>query len=82
MDDSPPFNYTDDLEPLPAGYEPARQDAVRAVGKDYARYLKPLRPGQLYVKARGKEIVFAAGLVSTCHVYCLYVIDQLVRSFL
>ena len=64
VDTSLLFNYNDDLEPPPPDYRPARQDSVRSHGKPYARYLKPLHPGPLHVKVRGKEIVFAAGYVS------------------
>ncbi|KAI0324990.1 hypothetical protein GY45DRAFT_1375105 [Cubamyces sp. BRFM 1775] len=55
------FNYTEDLEPPPADYQPAPQDIVRSKGKPYEPYLKPLHTGALQVKVRGKEIVFAAG---------------------
>ncbi|OSC97864.1 hypothetical protein PYCCODRAFT_1471507 [Trametes coccinea BRFM310] len=55
------FDYHEDLEPVEASYEPNRFDAAKARGKSYARYLKPLSDGELVVKARGKEIIFAAG---------------------
>ncbi|KAL7278898.1 hypothetical protein ACG7TL_006729 [Trametes sanguinea] len=42
-------------------YQPNRFDAAKARSKPYARYLKPLSDGELVVKARGKEIIFAAG---------------------
>ncbi|CDO77527.1 hypothetical protein BN946_scf184912.g26 [Trametes cinnabarina] len=37
-------------------------DSSKARGKNFGRYLKPLLNGELLVKARGKEIVYAAGL--------------------
>ncbi|KAI0325881.1 hypothetical protein GY45DRAFT_1259994, partial [Cubamyces sp. BRFM 1775] len=61
VDDSPPFDYTEGLEPVPADYQPNLYDKQKASGKSYSRYLKPLESGELHVKARGKEIVFACG---------------------
>ncbi|KAI0349099.1 hypothetical protein OH77DRAFT_1415553 [Trametes cingulata] len=55
------FDYSSELEPCPEDYEPSPHDARRAAGEAFARYLKPLKPGPLYVKARGKELIFAAG---------------------
>ncbi|KAI0354351.1 hypothetical protein OH77DRAFT_492536 [Trametes cingulata] len=61
VDGSHLCDYSDDLEPCPADYAPAPYDKARSTGKDFARYLKPLKAGELHVKARGKELVFAAG---------------------
>ncbi|OSC97968.1 hypothetical protein PYCCODRAFT_1376170 [Trametes coccinea BRFM310] len=54
-------DYQESLEPVPDGYTPDKFDLSKAQGKPFARYLKPLTAGELFVKARGKEIVFAAG---------------------
>ncbi|CDO75084.1 hypothetical protein BN946_scf185010.g9 [Trametes cinnabarina] len=61
-----PFTYNQSLEPEPPPtYLRARPFAVqKAAGTDYRPYLKPLVSGELHVKSRGKEIVFAAGYVS------------------
>ncbi|KAI0349946.1 hypothetical protein OH77DRAFT_1489972 [Trametes cingulata] len=55
------FDYEDALEPCPEDFVPSPYDTRKADGRAYARYLKPLTPGELFVKARGKEIIFAAG---------------------
>ncbi|KAI0348937.1 hypothetical protein OH77DRAFT_1415807, partial [Trametes cingulata] len=61
VDHSAFCDYSDDLEPCPADYTPAPHDARRSAGQDFERYLKPLKEGQLHVKARGKEMILAAG---------------------
>ncbi|KAJ2981406.1 hypothetical protein NUW54_g10877 [Trametes sanguinea] len=55
------FDYREELEPADCGVSPNSFDAAKARGKPYAKYLKPLSQGELVVKARGKEIIFAAG---------------------
>ncbi|KAL7281918.1 hypothetical protein ACG7TL_003385 [Trametes sanguinea] len=54
-------DYQESLEPVPEDYSPDKADLSKAKGKPFARYLKPLTSGELFVRARGKEIVFAAG---------------------
>ncbi|KAI0362331.1 hypothetical protein OH77DRAFT_1416577 [Trametes cingulata] len=61
VDHSAFCDYSDDLEPCPADYIPAPHDRRRSAGQDFERYLKPLKEGQLHVKARGKEMILAAG---------------------
>ncbi|KAI0665794.1 hypothetical protein C8Q78DRAFT_1083646 [Trametes maxima] len=62
VDDSPEFDYQDSLEPVAADYVPRPLAARKAKGKCYSRYLKLLKAGELFVKVRGKEIIFAMGL--------------------
>ncbi|KAI0348878.1 hypothetical protein OH77DRAFT_1374560, partial [Trametes cingulata] len=61
VEQAPFCDYSDDLEPCPVDYAPAPHDQKRSAGQDFARYLKPLKPGQLHVKTRGKEMIIAAG---------------------
>ncbi|OSD00095.1 hypothetical protein PYCCODRAFT_1394003 [Trametes coccinea BRFM310] len=61
VDERSVFDYKEQLEPVPEGYQPNLHDIGKARGKEFARYLKPLADGELAVKARGKEIIFAAG---------------------
>lgn len=61
---SPLFDYTDKLEPCPEDYNASPFDIMKSKKKPYARYVKPLECGELFVKTRGKEMVFAAGHVS------------------
>ncbi|KAJ2991476.1 hypothetical protein NUW54_g8181 [Trametes sanguinea] len=61
VDDRSAFDYREDLEPIPKDYVPNHFDARKARGKAFAKYLKPLADGELLVRARGKEIIFAAG---------------------
>ncbi|KAL7282532.1 hypothetical protein ACG7TL_004003 [Trametes sanguinea] len=61
VDDSARCDYQDNLEPMPEGFIPNKYDLQKSKGKAFERYLKPLKAGELFVKARGKEIVFAAG---------------------
>ncbi|KAI0350820.1 hypothetical protein OH77DRAFT_1008886 [Trametes cingulata] len=61
VDDAPEFDYEESLEPPPEGRSGDNHDAMKSRGSPYARYLKPLQPGELFIKARGKEVVFAAG---------------------
>ncbi|KAI0640829.1 hypothetical protein C8Q79DRAFT_1039139 [Trametes meyenii] len=60
---SPWFDYQDALEPCPPDYVVSPHDKQRSAGEPWERYLKPLIPGKLFVKTRGKEMLFAAG----CH---------------
>ncbi|EIW60877.1 uncharacterized protein TRAVEDRAFT_71124 [Trametes versicolor FP-101664 SS1] len=55
------FDYVDNLEPCPENYQANSHDVARSKNEEYARYVKPLQPGELFVKTRGKEIIFAAG---------------------
>lgn len=64
MDYAPEFDYDPALEPVPIDYISDPHDLAKSEGEDFARYLKPLGTGELVVKARGNEIVFAAGRVS------------------
>lgn len=59
------FDYVDNLEPCPENYQANSHDVARSKNEEYARYVKPLQSGELFVKTRGKEIIFAAGYVST-----------------
>ncbi|OSC99552.1 hypothetical protein PYCCODRAFT_1446678 [Trametes coccinea BRFM310] len=61
VDDSARCDYQDNLEPMPEGFIPNKYDLQKSKGKAFERYLKQLKAGELFVKARGKEIVFAAG---------------------
>lgn len=62
---SPPFNYVEHQEAVPPGYMPNMFDIQRCKASPLvARYLKPLHSGELLVKSRGKELIYAAGLVS------------------
>ncbi|EIW53681.1 uncharacterized protein TRAVEDRAFT_174501 [Trametes versicolor FP-101664 SS1] len=55
------FDYVDNLEPCPENYQANSHDVARSKNEEYARYVKPLQSGELFVKTRGKEIIFAAG---------------------
>ncbi len=65
-----PMGYTDDLEPVPDDYTPQPEDLQRCVGKKGTMWrpyvVKPLHEGEVCVQARGKEIILAAGYVSSC----------------
>ncbi|KAH9853346.1 hypothetical protein C2E23DRAFT_728878 [Lenzites betulinus] len=71
VDSRETFNYRDELEPCPSDYTPSEYDVSRADKKPYTsskRYLKPLEAGDLLVKVRGKELIFAAGYHAVrCH---------------
>lgn len=63
---SAPFDYVEHQEAVPPGYVPNVFDIQRSKASPLvARYLKPLHLGELLVKSRGKELIYAAGLVST-----------------
>ncbi|KAH9849989.1 hypothetical protein C2E23DRAFT_735966 [Lenzites betulinus] len=61
VDQAAPFDYNPSLEPIPEGYISNTFDASKSKGKPFEHYLKPHEAGELFVKSRGKEIVYACG---------------------